>query len=206
MLHYINIDRIGGRFECYFCGTPLQPVWRNPHARTRSIKEDMLEEPGVYTMSEEKWDASPESCRKLNPLDLSVFERGDGLNMGYRHDSDAIYISAELLAERIKRFTPLIFSDDKLHTFKIPDLRRVAFTWEPTELQPLSQPVEEIMVSPTHHSCGYYGFFKPSIAEVLAQVPENLDPRANAFYIDTSSILIARCGGGQLARTHWVRI
>lgn len=204
MLHYFNAEKTG-RFQCYFCGEPIVPKWRNPDARSHHITEDLL--PGEdYAIDREEWEASPSSCRKLNPLDLSIFDKVESSStMGYRHDPDAIAITDDVLAERLARFTPLVMKDGTASRFDLPDLRRTAYTWEPKNLQAV-EIIEDIMTSPTHHGCGYYGFFKPSIAEVLAQVPADLPARANAFYLDDSQILIARCGGGQLARAHWVKI
>ncbi len=50
------------------------------------------------------------------------------------------------------------------------DLRGIAFIWDPkpTEIAEGLEPFEDIT---TYHTYGYYGFFKPSIAEVLAQIP-----------------------------------
>ena len=60
------------------------------------------------------------------------------------------------------------------------DPRGVAFTWDPkpTERTP---PMIELDKIYTDHSYGYVGFFKPSIAEVLAQIPEQYINQAAAF-------------------------
>lgn len=56
--------------------------------------------------------------------------------------------------------------------------------------------------------CGYYGLFKPSIAEVISQIPEKYitDPRfemLNAYYINTDTIQIYRSGSYQLALVYY---
>jgi hypothetical protein len=42
------------------------------------------------------------------------------------------------------------------------------------------KPIRDIR---THHTYGYYGFFKPAIAEVLAQIPEDILEQVVAFEI-----------------------
>lgn len=55
------------------------------------------------------------------------------------------------------------------------DLRGIAFTWSPKWLRPVDPgeltPVRKVL---TLHTYGYYGMFKPSIAEVLAAAPDDL--------------------------------
>lgn len=118
-------------------------------------------------------------------------------------DRTLLVISDEVLQERMARVTPLIFRDGELHTFDIPDLRNTAFTWEPKNLVKATHPYTEAAVTKTQHSCGYYGFFKPSIAEVLAQLPD--DPTITAFYLDSSDVVVLWDGEGHLAPCHWLR-
>jgi len=58
----------------------------------------------------------------------------------------------------------------------------VAYTLEP---QPNSKAkrLEKICDITTYHAFGYYGLFKPSIAEVIAQIPEKHLGRTVAFEI-----------------------
>jgi hypothetical protein len=54
------------------------------------------------------------------------------------------------------------------------DLFGIAYTWDPKPSRP---PEKAIGLKPlcditTYHVYGYHGCFKPSIAEVLAQIPE----------------------------------
>ena len=62
------------------------------------------------------------------------------------------------------------------------DLRGVSFVWSP---QPNGRAMnlEEVCTIRTLHTYGYYGFFKPSIAEVLAQIPMALLREVVAFKI-----------------------
>jgi len=60
------------------------------------------------------------------------------------------------------------------------DPYRTAFTWDPKPTTPATdiRPFETIK---TLHRYAYYGFFKPSIAEVLSQIPAELQDRTVAF-------------------------
>jgi hypothetical protein len=62
------------------------------------------------------------------------------------------------------------------------DLFGVAYTWDAKPAEPATglAPVRDIT---TFHTWGYYGLFKPSIAEVLAQIPDDLIDRVVAFEI-----------------------
>ncbi|PZR63208.1 MAG: hypothetical protein DI537_51950, partial [Stutzerimonas stutzeri] len=60
----------------------------------------------------------------------------------------------------------------------------------------------EVIRTATQHSCGYHAFFKPSIAEVLAQMPD--DPTITAFYLDTDSVVVLYDGEGHLCNCHWL--
>ncbi|MEK7628729.1 MAG: hypothetical protein AAB421_04930 [Patescibacteria group bacterium] len=87
------------------------------------------------------------------------------------------------LGERIKpviRFAKgakgLFRSDEgHPHYIKPVDLFGVAYTWNPKPAERAKglKPVCDIT---TYHGFAYHGFFKPSVAEVLAQIPkEHLD-------------------------------
>ena len=104
------------------------------------------------------------------------------------------------LKRLVSLFTPLFRRDDVVYRLEIPDLRLVAFTWDPKFLEPVDfSPVTTLK---THHGCSYYGFFKPSIAEVLAQIPDDIPKGVNAFYIDMEAELgIFHEGDGHLATT-----
>lgn len=62
------------------------------------------------------------------------------------------------------------------------DLFSVAYTWDPKPAAPATgiRPIRDIT---TYHGYGYYGMFKPGIAEVLAQIPEELTDSVVAFEI-----------------------
>lgn len=85
-------------------------------------------------------------------------------------------ITDDELVKRAENIKPVVreqrkFSGDVLFYIKPVDLKNVAFTWDakPTKQATGLKPIATIT---TYHAYGYYGFFKPSIAEVLAQIPE----------------------------------
>ncbi len=70
----------------------------------------------------------------------------------------------------------------ELYYIEPVDPRGVAFSWDPipTEKAMGIMPVRDIT---TYHSFGYYGNFKPSVAEVLAMIPQELVDEVVAFEI-----------------------
>ena len=123
-------------------------------------------------------------------------------------------ISDELLSERLKRFAVLVQKDGELFRRTPCDPRNIAFTWEkPTEGGPVQ--FKEVTRTRTKHTCGYHAFFKPSLAEVLAQMPDDVGD-ANAFFIitdtfatgetDADDIQLFKDGSGHLATTVYGRI
>lgn len=62
-----------------------------------------------------------------------------------------------------------------LHYITPGDLRNEAFQWEPKWGAKVPSPVKMATVR-TLHTFGYYGFFKPSVAECIAQIEADLTP------------------------------
>lgn len=84
------------------------------------------------------------------------------------------------LAERIR---PVVRRDGDLYYIKPVDLRRIAFTWDP-KVTSQAVGLEPVISFKTLHRYAYHGFFKPSIAEVLAQIPADLlDDNVVAFEV-----------------------
>lgn len=88
------------------------------------------------------------------------------------------------ITELAKRIAPVVRHEGQLFyidphgdIFTTSYLWNVTRTHEATNLRLLSRII-------TYHSWGYYGFFKPSIAEVLAQIPDSLVPKTDAFEIE----------------------
>lgn len=120
-------------------------------------------------------------------------------------DRAKLEISDDLLEDRSRRIVPLVKKDGKLYRIEQPHLRNTAYTWEPKLLKQVED-YQELFTSKTMHSCGYHAFFKPSIAEVLAQA-DVIEPWANGFYImNEREIDMCTEGEGHIATVMWVRI
>jgi hypothetical protein len=79
---------------------------------------------------------------------------------------------------------PVVKREDKLYYIKEVNLRNESFAWNPKitiEAQNLTKFAEVL----TYHTYGYMGLFKPSIAEVLAQIPDELINECVAFEIQS---------------------
>jgi hypothetical protein len=138
-------------------------------------------------------------------------------------DADRLKIDRDVLLERSRRIEPLIFRDGQLYHFDydredIKFLTGIAYTWDPKNLVAVKDKTErdedgcyiaeasewylEVARGSTHHSCGYHGLVKPTISEVLAQMPDN--PRITAFYLDTSTARILYDGEGHIINVFWL--
>jgi len=94
-------------------------------------------------------------------------------------------ISDEMLAELSSRIWPVYdFGPRKggRRYIKPVDLRGIAFTWDPKG-RGRARNLIAIADVRTYHSFAYHGFFKPSIAEVLAQMPAEIAAWVTAFQI-----------------------
>lgn len=92
-------------------------------------------------------------------------------------------ITDERLAELVERIKPIVRWDNGDQYYIEPvDPRGVAFTWDPTPTKKAMglMPIRDIT---TYHTFGYHGMFKPSIAEVLAMIPEDVIDEVVAFEI-----------------------
>lgn len=92
-------------------------------------------------------------------------------------------ISNELLFELASRIRPVkMGNDNQLHVVPIANenLRDHSFVWADVSQEPVVDLVA-IETITTLHTYGYIGLFKPSAAEVLAQLPERLRKVATAF-------------------------
>lgn len=98
-------------------------------------------------------------------------------------------ISNEELLKRYEQIKPLIRCDDKLYHLREFDLNELigqSFIWDYTD--DLRNPVGEnefLYMEGEDFLClhryGYYGLFKPSIAEVLSQIDDSVLPFVSAF-------------------------
>lgn len=83
-------------------------------------------------------------------------------------------ISDEVLNQRAEHIKPIIKEGSAFYLLDPRHLRNMSFTWDPKYGDPVSSTMYEIARIETSHTCGYIGMFKPSVAEVLAQIPEHL--------------------------------
>jgi hypothetical protein len=84
------------------------------------------------------------------------------------------------LAERIK---PVVRDERNVLSYiKHVDLFSASFLWKPEPLEAAAD-LTEIGRITTYHTFGYPALFKPSVAEVLAQIPEAYLGAAVAFEI-----------------------
>lgn len=81
------------------------------------------------------------------------------------------------------RIVPVVQRDARLWYIKPVDPHGQAFTWDPKPSEPADN-LSVVCRIYTLHRYGYYGFFKPSIAEVLAQIPTEVAQRVVAFETD----------------------
>lgn len=83
-----------------------------------------------------------------------------------------------------KRVKPLVRREGQLWRIRRPDLFLDAFPWAPrvTRMVPEDQ-LEVRGETQTLHKYGFYGFFKPSVAEVLAQIPKELEEQKLLFEV-----------------------
>ena len=93
------------------------------------------------------------------------------------------------LKELYKLLKPIVIIDEMkylLREFILQELRNQSYIWNRTEdkrdvVDPSKlETVDDFLCL---HTWGYYGLFKPSIAEVLSQAPENVIEQANTFEI-----------------------
>ncbi len=92
-------------------------------------------------------------------------------------------VAKDELIERSKRVRPVITKDGAKTYLEPVDPFTVAYLWSP---KPVAEPVPPLVPlgeAKTYHSYGYYGFFKPSIGEVLAQIPADILDKVVAFEI-----------------------
>jgi hypothetical protein len=93
-------------------------------------------------------------------------------------------ITDEKLAELYARIKPLVRSEEDGELYYIADVdpRKIAFPWSP-ELQDKAEGLKALGSFVTLHTWGYYGLFKPSVAEVLCQMPVGFLDDAVAFEV-----------------------
>ncbi len=79
-------------------------------------------------------------------------------------------IGADEYERLTKAILPVVERDGALWYIEQPDLVRVAFTWSPAFTEE-AKGLEAVGKIRTLHKYSFYGFFKPSISEVILQIP-----------------------------------
>jgi len=100
-------------------------------------------------------------------------------------------ITDEELRKRYERIKPIVEIDGEkyfLRTFTEEELRTKSYIWNMYEDKREKVNIDEYAALEEHdfeciHRYGYYALFKPSIAEVLAQIPDDLARLVNLFEI-----------------------
>ena len=101
-------------------------------------------------------------------------------------------VSKKEIRERFKKIKPVVRFAKGIRLFKSSegypyfikqvDLFRIAYTWDPKPKK-VAKNLKSLCDITTYHSWAYYGCFKPSIAEVLAQIPDEHLDKVVAFEI-----------------------
>jgi len=71
-------------------------------------------------------------------------------------------------------------SGGQLYHIEEVNPRNIAYTWSP-KVTTRAEGLELLRDITTYHTWAYYGFFKPTIGEVLAQIPEDCIDQVVAF-------------------------
>lgn len=88
-----------------------------------------------------------------------------------------VTITPEEAAHRLKKLQPIYrgHSGQFFHIELPIDIHHTAYQWDPKKTDPIdANNLKFIGAIHTYHTCGYHGFFKPTIAEVLAQAPAQM--------------------------------
>jgi len=72
--------------------------------------------------------------------------------------------------------------NERLYYIQPVDIQQESYTWDPHPTRP-AELGDKICDIATYHSYGYYGMFKPSVAEVIAAIPESLRDQVGGFEI-----------------------
>jgi hypothetical protein len=131
---------------------------------------DSPEEDEILDMMDEVWWA-------LSAADRRELDGDDG---EFFRQAKIPEIDDGRLRELLERIRPVVSFGGVLHYIRPVDPRRIAFTWAPKPGRKAKGLVELRQVR-TLHNYGHPSLFKPSIAEVLAQLPDDIADRTVAF-------------------------
>ena len=90
-------------------------------------------------------------------------------------------LTDQVMRHMLTTIRPVVRRDGELRYIEIPeDLKGAAFTWSP-KITESADGLTEVGRVHTLHTWAYYGFFKPSLEEVLTMIPPNMLDTAKAF-------------------------
>lgn len=91
-------------------------------------------------------------------------------------------VDKAVLTERSNKVRAVVTFGSTKHFIKPVDIFGIAYTWEPKKGEKAKglKPLKDVI---TFHSYGAPVFFKPSIAECLAQIPDDVFDQVVAFEI-----------------------
>ena len=138
----------------------------------------------LWSERESEWDDAwlyTQAMRAAIPPDFEDDGSGEQYDRFKAVVRKGFEIDDLILAARAKRIRPVVRHSFWLHHIKPVDLRSTAFTWDPKLTKKADERLTTAFSMPTLHGYGYYGMFKPSIAEVLAQLPRALAGNVVAF-------------------------
>ena len=98
-------------------------------------------------------------------------------------------LSNEELLALYKKVKPIVTLNEikfSLRKYTLEELRKYSYIWHSKEDSReiiSSKRIETIDEFDCFHRFGYYGLFKPTIAEVLSQIPNSQADKINAFEI-----------------------
>lgn len=93
-------------------------------------------------------------------------------------------VPEERVVELAQRIEPIVRIGDAPRYIKPVDLNRIAFMWSPEATGYVDMNgLVALRDITTYHTWAYYGFFKPTIAEVLKQIPTEIVDQVVAFEI-----------------------
>lgn len=97
-------------------------------------------------------------------------------------------VTDERLVELASLIKPIEQRSEPHRFIAVPELtqhalRRTSFIWDPTYEEGKVPELRELRRIKTYHTFAYYGLFKPTIAECLAQIPPGLVNDVVAFSI-----------------------
>jgi hypothetical protein len=106
-------------------------------------------------------------------------------------------IDDETLTRLLGQIKPIFKTDDGYRFIEPVDPRKKAFTWDPQYADKVDFDLYELAKIETYHRCGYIAMFKPSLAEVIAQIPKHLLVHVDAFEMmkDADGDFIVGCFG-----------